>query len=203
MEWRVSQGGVESGSQDSETYQEHDSDVQHECNNGVQDQSEEADAINVAHGHARHLDEEGNDTVDQGACGCVVVQGHKGVHLELGRAQHALDHDETEGLENDTAALVCIAKSAMGACMAAAEAERDHGQTKPTKSNLISPNEAITTPSTIMPTLPSTFMLGGAMPKAQVANRVTTAFVAWCSNCQPRLAQTRAGIEGRARCNLP
>lgn len=60
------------------------------------------------------------------------------------------------------------------------ERERDDSyvQTKPTRSNLISPKEAITTPRTMIPTFPSTFMFGGAMPKAQVANRVTTALVA-------------------------
>lgn len=49
---------------------------------------------------------------------------------------------------------------------------------KPTISNLISPNEAITTPTTMRATLPRVFKLVGAIPKAQVANRVATALVA-------------------------
>jgi hypothetical protein len=49
---------------------------------------------------------------------------------------------------------------------------------KPTISNLISPNEAITTPTTMRDTLPRVFKLVGAIPKAQVANRVATALVA-------------------------
>lgn len=52
-------------------------------------------------------------------------------------------------------------------------------KTKPQNSNLISPNEAITTPRTMMATLPRTFMFGGVMPKAQVARRTATAVVAW------------------------
>ena len=45
-------------------------------------------------------------------------------------------------------------------------------------SNLISPNEAITTPTTMRATLPRVFKLVGAIPKAQVATRVATALVA-------------------------
>jgi len=50
---------------------------------------------------------------------------------------------------------------------------------KPRRSNLISPYEAIATPMTIRDILASMRRLGGAMPKAQVARRVATAFVAW------------------------
>lgn len=49
---------------------------------------------------------------------------------------------------------------------------------KPNMSNLISPKEAITTPTTMRDTLPRVFMLVGAIPKAQVARRVATALVA-------------------------
>lgn len=45
-------------------------------------------------------------------------------------------------------------------------------------SNLISPYEAMATPITIVDTLASVFMLGGARPKIQVARRVATALVA-------------------------
>jgi hypothetical protein len=50
-------------------------------------------------------------------------------------------------------------------------------------SNLISPKEAITTPRTMIATLPRVLKLAGAIPKAQVAKRVTTALVAYTINC--------------------
>lgn len=56
-------------------------------------------------------------------------------------------------------------------------------KTKPQNSNLISPKDAMTTPRTIMETLPRTLRLGGEMPKAQVASRTATAVVAW-ERCQ-------------------
>lgn len=57
-----------------------------------------------------------------------------------------------------------------------------HWMRKPSISNLISPKEAITTPITMIATLPRVLKLAGAMPKAQVAKRVTTAFVAYKIN---------------------
>lgn len=53
----------------------------------------------------------------------------------------------------------------------------------------------MTTPRTMMPTFPRTFMLGGAIPKAQVANRVTTALVAYLRTvraCSIRVPGPRA-----------
>lgn len=49
----------------------------------------------------------------------------------------------------------------------------------PIRSNLISPKEAIITPKTMIPTLLRVLTFRGAMPKAQVAKRVTTTFVAF------------------------
>ncbi len=49
---------------------------------------------------------------------------------------------------------------------------------KPRRLNLSSPKEAIATPTTITDTLASTFKFGEAIPNAQVARRVATAFVA-------------------------
>lgn len=46
------------------------------------------------------------------------------------------------------------------------------------KTNFTSPYEAIITPITIRETLPSFLREGGSMPKAQVAKRVATTFVA-------------------------
>lgn len=61
--------------------------------------------------------------------------------------------------------------------------ELDEGRIpkKPNISNLSSPNEAMETPMTMSETFRRTFMLGAAMPKAQVATRVATAFVACLS----------------------
>lgn len=88
------------------TYQEDHRHVEQEGNKGVRKKGEDADAVDIGHAHARGLNEQGDDAVDDGTSRGVVVEGNKGVHLELGRAQHALDHDETQSLEDDTAALV-------------------------------------------------------------------------------------------------
>lgn len=87
-------------------YQEDHRNVQQECNKGIGQEREYADTVYVAHSHTWDLDDHGDHAVDNGAGRGVVIQGDKGVHLEFGGAQHALDHDETEGLENDTTALV-------------------------------------------------------------------------------------------------
>lgn len=91
-----------------ETYQEHDRHVQQERNKGVGQEREKTDAVDIAHGHTRNLNKHGDHTVDNGAGRSVIVQRDEGVHLELGGAQHTLNHDETESLENDTAALIYV-----------------------------------------------------------------------------------------------
>lgn len=106
---RVSNAGGNSGGWQSildPTYQEDHRHVEQEGNKGVGKEGEDADAVDVAHAHARNLNEQGDDAVDDGTSRGVVVEGNKGVHLELGGAQHALDHDETQSLEDDTTALV-------------------------------------------------------------------------------------------------
>lgn len=87
--------------------EEDDGDVEQEGDKGVGKQGEDSDAVDVGHAHAGNLNEQGDDAVDDGTSRGVVVEGDKGVHLELGGAQHALDHDKTQCLEDDTAALVC------------------------------------------------------------------------------------------------
>lgn len=165
------------------TYQEDHRHVEQESDEGVRKECEDADAVDVGHAHAGDLNEQGDNAVDDSAGRGVVVEGNKRVHLELGGAQHTLDHNETQSLEDDTAALVYTGNNTD--CQRkprnqkrAREEHHNHIQMKPIRSNLISPKEAITTPRTMIPTFPSTFMFGGAMPKAQVANRVTTALVA-------------------------
>lgn len=56
----------------------------------------------MSHGQVRNLDEEGGETVHDGADGRKVVQRHQGVHLVFRGAEQTLDHDETGGLEDDT-----------------------------------------------------------------------------------------------------
>jgi hypothetical protein len=93
------------------TYQEDNRHVQQEGNKSVGKECEDADAIDVAHGHAGRLNKHGDNTVDDSTSWGVVVERDQRVHLELGGAQHALDHDEAQSLENDTGALVCIGGS--------------------------------------------------------------------------------------------
>lgn len=95
--WRSSRGS---------TYQEDNRHVEQEGDKGVRKEREDADAVDVGHAHARHLNEQSDHTVDNSTSRGVVVEGDKRVHLELGGAQHALDHDETQSLEDDTTALV-------------------------------------------------------------------------------------------------
>ena len=62
--------------------------------------------VDLVHGDLGHLPEQRNQTVHGGADGSEVVQRNQGVHLELGRAQEALDHGETESLKDDAGDLV-------------------------------------------------------------------------------------------------
>jgi hypothetical protein len=54
-----------------------------------------------------------------------------------------------------------------------------HWKRNPTKTNLISPNVAMTTPRTMKETLKSTPRLGWAMPMAQPTRRTATGVVAF------------------------
>lgn len=87
------------------TYQEDDGDVQEERAQTVQEEGEQANVVHIVHGAARHLPDKGNDTVHDGADGREVVEGDDGVHLEVGRAEQALDHGKTQSLEHNTAHL--------------------------------------------------------------------------------------------------
>lgn len=89
-----------------ETYQEDDRDVQHEGAETVQEESEKTDIIDLGHGALGDLPDQGNSTVHDHADGGEVVQRDQGVHLEVSRAQQALDHGESESLEDDTTNLV-------------------------------------------------------------------------------------------------
>jgi hypothetical protein len=158
---------------DKTAYQQDNGSVKKESNQCVGNESTDTEAVDITHSKTGSLSEEGNNAVGDGAGRGVVVQRDQGVHLELGGAEQTLDHDKTEGLEDDTGNLdYMVVRTRIS------NISEDNILRKPTISNLISPNEAITTPTTMRDTLPRVFMLVGAIPKAQVANRVATALVA-------------------------
>lgn len=84
------------------THQEDNGNVQHKSNHGVSQESNQPNVVDVAHGHLRHFEEESSDTVHDSANRSKVVQRDKRVHLELSRAQQALNHDQADSLEDDT-----------------------------------------------------------------------------------------------------
>lgn len=86
-------------------YQKDNRCVKKESNQCVGNESHDTKRVNVVHSHARNIGEESNDAVGDGTGGSVVVQGNKGVHLELSRAEQALDHDKAQSLEDDTTTL--------------------------------------------------------------------------------------------------
>lgn len=65
-------------------YQEDNRYVQQESDDCVHQQSEVTDVRNVLECHARNLDEEGDQSVHNGAGWRKVVERYQGVHLELG-----------------------------------------------------------------------------------------------------------------------
>lgn len=84
------------------TYQEDNRDVEQERDTCVGEQGNQTNAVNVGHGQPRELSDEEDASVDGSTGRGVVVEGHEGVHLEVGAAEQALDHDQTDGLEDDT-----------------------------------------------------------------------------------------------------
>jgi hypothetical protein len=87
------------------TYQENDRDVEQESNRCVGQQSHKTDTVHISHGHLGKLGEEQDESVDDSASRGIVVEGDERVHLEIGTAEQALNHDQTDSLENDTSAL--------------------------------------------------------------------------------------------------
>jgi hypothetical protein len=63
----------------------------------------------------------------------------------------------------------------------ASKATPSMAHTKPMNTNLISPMDAMMTPTTMAVTFPRVLRFGGVMPRAQVTRRVTTGVVAWLS----------------------
>lgn len=82
--------------------QENDGNVQAESNEGVGNEGDDTDRVDIAHGQARTLPEDGDNTVDDSASRSVVVDGDERIHLELGTAEQALDHDKSDSLGDDT-----------------------------------------------------------------------------------------------------
>lgn len=89
-----------------QTYQQDDRDVEHESAATVQEEGEETNVVNVVHGNLGDLPDQGNHSVHDSADRGEVVDGNKGVHLEVCGAEQALDHGETESLKDDTTNLV-------------------------------------------------------------------------------------------------
>ena len=104
--WGKPVSGVDVGGECDEAYQEDDRDVQQEGAQAVEEEGEQADAVDLGHGDLGDLPEEGNDKVHGGAHRGEVVQRDQGVHLKLGRAEEALDHGEAESLKDDAEKLV-------------------------------------------------------------------------------------------------
>ena len=84
------------------TYQKHHRNVQEEGDQSVGDEGHHTQRIDIVHSHAREFSEEHDDTVGNRASRGKVVDGHQGVHLEFGRAEETLYHDQAQGLEDDT-----------------------------------------------------------------------------------------------------
>ena len=87
------------------TYKEYDRNVKKKGNECVHDQDTDSEVVDVVHLHLRHLDDRRDDTIDDRAGWCEVVQRDHGVHLELGRAQQFLDHDKAGCFAYDAASL--------------------------------------------------------------------------------------------------
>jgi hypothetical protein len=87
------------------SYQKNNRGIKKESNQRVGNESHDTKRVNIVHSHAGDIGEESNDAVGDSAGGSVVVQGDEGVHLELGGAEQALDHDETQSLEDDATTL--------------------------------------------------------------------------------------------------
>lgn len=62
--------------------------------------------VNLTHSDLRNLPSQCHQEVHGGAHRGEVINRDQGVHLELSRAQQALDHGKTEGLAGDTGNLV-------------------------------------------------------------------------------------------------
>lgn len=82
--------------------QQNDGSIEKESNERVGNESTDSETVDVTHGDAGKIGEEGDKAVGDSAGGGVVVEGDQGVHLELGGAEQTLDHNETESLEDDT-----------------------------------------------------------------------------------------------------
>jgi hypothetical protein len=91
-------GGIDGA---KETYQEDDRHVQHEGAETVQEEVHTPDAVDIGHGDLGHLPEESDEEVHDGANRGEVVERNQRIHLELIRAQEALDHGKAESLEDD------------------------------------------------------------------------------------------------------
>lgn len=87
------------------SYQEYDRNVQHECAHGIGQKGPESNIVEIAHGHGWNFPEKCDAEVHDGTNWSEIVEGYQWVHLELGRAEKSLDHDNSNSLEDDTSNL--------------------------------------------------------------------------------------------------
>jgi hypothetical protein len=64
-------------------YQEHNRNVQSECNKSVQQENKVSNLLDVSPGHLGHLDDQADDSVHDSASRREVVKRDERVHLEL------------------------------------------------------------------------------------------------------------------------
>lgn len=88
-----------------QTYQENTRNVQKEGHKGVCKQNHRPKTVDICHGQAGQLDDGSEQAVRHRTRGGKVVERDQRVHLEVARAQQALDQDKTQGLKDDTADL--------------------------------------------------------------------------------------------------
>ena len=105
--WCVSDGLV-TVRYKTKTYEQNNGSVKKESNQCVGNESSDTETVDITHGKTGSLSKEGDDTVGDSAGRGVVVQRDQGIHLELGGAEQTLNHDKTEGLEDDTGNLDCM-----------------------------------------------------------------------------------------------
>lgn len=86
-------------------YQKDNRDVQSKGDGGIEEQSEDAHIVDIAHTHLGHFHEQSDDSVDRSTGRCVVVERDQWVHLELGRRENTLHHDESDRLEDNASHL--------------------------------------------------------------------------------------------------
>lgn len=88
------------------TYEKDASNVEHKCNTSIEEEHGQARVGEILILKGRDLGAEGDNNVEEGANGGIVVEGNERVHLHALRGEHDLNHDEANGLKDDAEDLV-------------------------------------------------------------------------------------------------